>query len=355
MSASRRTRSPSRPDGRRAIVTNYGTTGQPGRTVSLLDLEQPREIDAYRSRASHTPARRRVVCAGSRRGHDRRVAAFADPRSRRASASSRRFRRTSRFAHGGCHARRRSRVRHEHRLRHDHGRSTCRAPTRSATRHGRGIGSTRPVTGRQRNLGRRAGRGPGHRDRCVDARDPPPLCARRRADPDRTDARWPHGTGELRRDWRSRRDRHAIPGGRCAAPLELPIADVAKGRGAAASRGAARCPSVLPSLPMGVPSMSRRPMADAVLKLELPGSTLHRPSPSRASPMASVALRCCQSSNVTRARNRRIKRTRPRPRQKNRSELALTPAFPARVSRAISPRIRLPWPRTRIRSIRRGP
>ena len=32
------------PDGRRAIVTNYGTTEKPGRTVSLLDLEQPREI-----------------------------------------------------------------------------------------------------------------------------------------------------------------------------------------------------------------------------------------------------------------------------------------------------------------------
>jgi YVTN family beta-propeller protein len=32
------------PDGRRAIVTNYGTAAQPGNTVSLLDLEQPREI-----------------------------------------------------------------------------------------------------------------------------------------------------------------------------------------------------------------------------------------------------------------------------------------------------------------------
>jgi YVTN family beta-propeller protein len=32
------------PDGRRAIVTNYGTAAQPGNTVSLLDLEQPHEI-----------------------------------------------------------------------------------------------------------------------------------------------------------------------------------------------------------------------------------------------------------------------------------------------------------------------
>jgi DNA-binding beta-propeller fold protein YncE len=33
------------PDGRRAIVTNYGTAARPGNTVSLLDLEQPREIE----------------------------------------------------------------------------------------------------------------------------------------------------------------------------------------------------------------------------------------------------------------------------------------------------------------------
>jgi DNA-binding beta-propeller fold protein YncE len=32
------------PDGRRAIVTNYGTAADPGNTLSVLDLEQPREI-----------------------------------------------------------------------------------------------------------------------------------------------------------------------------------------------------------------------------------------------------------------------------------------------------------------------
>ena len=32
------------PDGRRAIVTNYGTAAEPGNTLSVLDLEQPREI-----------------------------------------------------------------------------------------------------------------------------------------------------------------------------------------------------------------------------------------------------------------------------------------------------------------------
>jgi DNA-binding beta-propeller fold protein YncE len=33
------------PDGRRAIVTNYGTTAAPGNTVSLLNLERPHEIE----------------------------------------------------------------------------------------------------------------------------------------------------------------------------------------------------------------------------------------------------------------------------------------------------------------------
>ena len=32
------------PDGRRAVVSNYGTREQPGSTLSLIDLEQPREI-----------------------------------------------------------------------------------------------------------------------------------------------------------------------------------------------------------------------------------------------------------------------------------------------------------------------
>lgn len=32
------------PDGRRAMVSNYGTREQPGSTLSLVDLEQPREI-----------------------------------------------------------------------------------------------------------------------------------------------------------------------------------------------------------------------------------------------------------------------------------------------------------------------
>lgn len=32
------------PDGRRAAVTNYGTREQPGSTLSIVDLEQPREI-----------------------------------------------------------------------------------------------------------------------------------------------------------------------------------------------------------------------------------------------------------------------------------------------------------------------
>jgi DNA-binding beta-propeller fold protein YncE len=32
------------PDGRRALVTNYGTPDDPGHTVSLLDLEQPHEL-----------------------------------------------------------------------------------------------------------------------------------------------------------------------------------------------------------------------------------------------------------------------------------------------------------------------
>ncbi len=32
------------PDGRRAVVSNYGTREQPGSTISLVDLEQPREI-----------------------------------------------------------------------------------------------------------------------------------------------------------------------------------------------------------------------------------------------------------------------------------------------------------------------
>ena len=32
------------PDGRRAVVSNYGTREQPGSTLSLVDLEQPREL-----------------------------------------------------------------------------------------------------------------------------------------------------------------------------------------------------------------------------------------------------------------------------------------------------------------------
>jgi DNA-binding beta-propeller fold protein YncE len=32
------------PDGRRAVVSNYGTREQPGSTISLVDLEQPREL-----------------------------------------------------------------------------------------------------------------------------------------------------------------------------------------------------------------------------------------------------------------------------------------------------------------------
>jgi len=32
------------PDGRRAVVTNYGTREQPGSTLSIVDLEQPREL-----------------------------------------------------------------------------------------------------------------------------------------------------------------------------------------------------------------------------------------------------------------------------------------------------------------------
>lgn len=32
------------PDGRRAVVSNYGTRDQPGTSVSIIDLEQPREI-----------------------------------------------------------------------------------------------------------------------------------------------------------------------------------------------------------------------------------------------------------------------------------------------------------------------
>lgn len=32
------------PDGRRAVVSNYGTREQPGSTLSLVDLEQPREV-----------------------------------------------------------------------------------------------------------------------------------------------------------------------------------------------------------------------------------------------------------------------------------------------------------------------
>ena len=32
------------PDGKRAAVTNYGTREQPGSTVSIIDLEQPREV-----------------------------------------------------------------------------------------------------------------------------------------------------------------------------------------------------------------------------------------------------------------------------------------------------------------------
>ena len=32
------------PDGRRAVVSNYGTRERPGSTLSLLDLEQPREL-----------------------------------------------------------------------------------------------------------------------------------------------------------------------------------------------------------------------------------------------------------------------------------------------------------------------
>jgi YVTN family beta-propeller protein len=32
------------PDGKRAVVSNYGTREQPGSTVSIIDLEQPREV-----------------------------------------------------------------------------------------------------------------------------------------------------------------------------------------------------------------------------------------------------------------------------------------------------------------------
>jgi YVTN family beta-propeller protein len=32
------------PDGRRAVVSNYGTRDQPGSTLSIVDLEQPREV-----------------------------------------------------------------------------------------------------------------------------------------------------------------------------------------------------------------------------------------------------------------------------------------------------------------------
>jgi len=62
------------PDGRRAIVTNYGTTEQPGHTVSLLDLEQPHEIariDLGRHTRPHgvawyAPDRVAVTTEGSR-------------------------------------------------------------------------------------------------------------------------------------------------------------------------------------------------------------------------------------------------------------------------------------------------
>ena len=32
------------PDGKRAVVSNYGTREQPGSTVSIIDLEQPQEV-----------------------------------------------------------------------------------------------------------------------------------------------------------------------------------------------------------------------------------------------------------------------------------------------------------------------
>ena len=43
-SVTRRTRSSVSPDGRRAAVTNYGTRERPGSTLSIVDLEQPREL-----------------------------------------------------------------------------------------------------------------------------------------------------------------------------------------------------------------------------------------------------------------------------------------------------------------------
>jgi DNA-binding beta-propeller fold protein YncE len=61
------------PDGKRAVVTNYGTAERPGHTVSVLDLEQPRvigEIDLGKHTRPHgvawyAPDRAAVTTEGS--------------------------------------------------------------------------------------------------------------------------------------------------------------------------------------------------------------------------------------------------------------------------------------------------
>ena len=109
------------PDGRRAVVSNYGTREQPGSTLSIVDLEQPRELRRI-DLAPHTrphgvawfaPDRIAVTTEGSQH------LLVVDPDAGRIVAAIATAQDVSHMV--AVSARRRARVRHQHRLGHDDG------------------------------------------------------------------------------------------------------------------------------------------------------------------------------------------------------------------------------------------
>ena len=283
------------PDGRRAIVTNYGTTEQPGHTVSLLDLEQPHEIariDLGRHTRPHgvawyAPDRVAVTNEGSRH------LLILDPGARRIVAEIPTDQSVSHmvvvtrdgaraFVTNIDPARPRS--------------STCRAHVNCVISNGRRIGRTRPVTRWPGSLGCRADRRPGDCDRCVDAGGPPSLGTGGRANPDRADTRWSHGAGELRRDRRGRGDRHESQAVVARRRIELAVAAAASARGAANLAQGGVLPVGLVSRRTDVPPMSRRrwPMRSSSCRSR--GLRSHKRSRCPVSRMDSVVPRCYRSS-----------------------------------------------------------
>ena len=136
------------PDGQRAVVSNYGTREQPGSTLSLVDLEQPREIrriDLTPHTRPHGVAwfandRIAVTTEGSKH------LLVVEPDSGRIVTRDRDG--SGRFAHGRDERRWQPRLRHQHRLRHDHGARPRRGPQARRPRHGRGVGGAGGDPGR---------------------------------------------------------------------------------------------------------------------------------------------------------------------------------------------------------------